>query len=74
MGVNLNKVIVFSCYPPVRHSRHGGQWGLVNFDCSTLWVRNSKDLTNALDITPEYLRTMHHDTGQLGCLCPHYLA
>ena len=29
------------------------KWGLVNFDASTLWVRNRKLLTDALDITPE---------------------
>ena len=45
----------------------GGQWGLVNFDCHALWVRSSKDLTDALDITPEYLRTVHHDTGESRC-------
>ncbi|KAF8803201.1 hypothetical protein BYT27DRAFT_7226075 [Phlegmacium glaucopus] len=39
------------------------KWGLVNFDCSTLWVRDRKQLTDALDITPAYLRTKHSDTG-----------
>ncbi|KAH8116459.1 pyridoxal phosphate-dependent transferase [Phellopilus nigrolimitatus] len=32
------------------------QWGLANFDCSALWVRERARLTGALDITPEYLR------------------
>ena len=40
-----------------------GQWGLVNFDASTLWVRNRKHLTDALDITPEFLRTKEGDAG-----------
>jgi hypothetical protein len=40
------------------------QWGLVNFDASTLWVRNRKHLTDALDITPEFLRTKHGDAGE----------
>jgi aromatic-L-amino-acid decarboxylase len=39
------------------------QWGLVNFDCSTLWVRDRTHLTNALDVTPEFLRTTHGDAG-----------
>lgn len=39
------------------------QWGLVNFDASTLWVRNRKFLTDALDITPEFLRTKEGDAG-----------
>lgn len=39
------------------------QWGLVNFDASTLWVRDRKLLTDALDITPEFLRTKHGDEG-----------
>ncbi|KAJ7806790.1 pyridoxal phosphate-dependent transferase [Mycena olivaceomarginata] len=32
------------------------KWGLVNWDASTLWVRNKKYVTNALDVTPAYLR------------------
>lgn len=39
------------------------QWGLVNFDASTLWVRDRKHLTDALDITPEFLRTKEGDAG-----------
>ncbi|KAF8198043.1 pyridoxal phosphate-dependent transferase, partial [Pholiota molesta] len=39
------------------------KWGLVNFDCSTLWVRDRKHLTEALDITPPFLRTKHGDAG-----------
>ncbi|KAN0074486.1 Pyridoxal phosphate-dependent transferase [Tylopilus felleus] len=39
------------------------KWGLVTFDCSTLWVRERKNLTDALDVTPEYLRSKHSDAG-----------
>lgn len=40
------------------------QWGLVNFDASMLWVRNRLHLTDALDVTPEFLRTKQHDAGK----------
>ncbi|RDB24903.1 Tyrosine decarboxylase 1 [Hypsizygus marmoreus] len=39
------------------------KWGLVNFDASTLWVRNRKHLTDALDVTPPFLRSTHGDAG-----------
>jgi len=39
------------------------QWGLVNFDCSGFWVRDRKDLTEALDITPPFLRSTEGDAG-----------
>jgi len=39
------------------------KWGLVNFDASSLWVRHRTSLTNALDITPEFLRTKQGDAG-----------
>ncbi|TFK44455.1 pyridoxal phosphate-dependent transferase [Crucibulum laeve] len=39
------------------------KWGLVNFDASTLWVRDRKYLTEALDVTPSFLRTKHGDAG-----------
>ncbi|KAI0031280.1 pyridoxal phosphate-dependent transferase [Vararia minispora EC-137] len=39
------------------------KWGLINFDCSALWVRERARLIDALDITPEYLRTKHGDAG-----------
>ncbi|TFY73615.1 hypothetical protein EWM64_g10397 [Hericium alpestre] len=39
------------------------KWGLTNFDCSALWVRDRGLLVNALDVTPEYLRTKHGDAG-----------
>ncbi|KAH9000276.1 pyridoxal phosphate-dependent transferase [Lactarius akahatsu] len=37
--------------------------GLTNFDTSALWVRERKQLIDALDITPEFLRTKEGDTG-----------
>jgi aromatic-L-amino-acid/L-tryptophan decarboxylase len=37
----------------------------VNFDCSTLWVRDRKRLTEALDITPEFLRNKHSEEGTI---------
>ncbi|KAF7979481.1 hypothetical protein HWV62_42313 [Athelia sp. TMB] len=39
------------------------KWGLVAFDASTLWVRDRKELTDALDVTPEFLRTKEGDAG-----------
>ncbi|KAI5119401.1 hypothetical protein M0805_005944 [Coniferiporia weirii] len=39
------------------------KWGLVNFDCSALWVRHRDTLTESLDITPDYLRTERGDEG-----------
>ncbi|KAI9056450.1 aromatic-L-amino-acid decarboxylase [Trametes sanguinea] len=39
------------------------KWGLVNFDASMLWVKSRKNLTDALDVTPEFLRTKQHDAG-----------
>ena len=35
------------------------KWLLTNFDCSALWVADRSALTDALSVTPEYLR---HDT------------
>ncbi|KAJ3255600.1 hypothetical protein HDU77_003563 [Chytriomyces hyalinus] len=39
------------------------KWLLTNFDCSPLWVRNRKYLTNALSVTPVYLRNAASDSG-----------
>ncbi|KAI0753292.1 pyridoxal phosphate-dependent transferase [Daedaleopsis nitida] len=39
------------------------KWGLVNFDASALWVRDRRALTDALDVTPEFLRSKQHDAG-----------
>ncbi|KAG8888279.1 hypothetical protein FRB98_008025 [Tulasnella sp. 332] len=39
------------------------KWGLVNFESSGMWVRDRRLLTDALDVTPEFLRTKHGDSG-----------
>ncbi|GJJ08842.1 hypothetical protein Clacol_003061 [Clathrus columnatus] len=39
------------------------KWGLVNFDASTLWVRDRSLLTEALDCSPAYLRSKQSDEG-----------
>ncbi|KAI0272703.1 pyridoxal phosphate-dependent transferase [Gloeopeniophorella convolvens] len=39
------------------------KWGLTNFDASAFWVRKRRHLIDALDITPEYLRTKEGDAG-----------
>ncbi len=39
------------------------KWLLTNFDCSALWVRDRRALTDALSITPEYLRNAASDSG-----------
>lgn len=41
------------------------KWGLVQFDCSPLHVRDRGTLSRALTITPEYLRTRHGDSGSV---------
>ncbi|XP_076824782.1 aromatic-L-amino-acid decarboxylase-like [Clavelina lepadiformis] len=32
------------------------KWMMVNFDCSVLWVRNSLDIINSLNVNPVYLQ------------------
>ncbi|KAK0264312.1 hypothetical protein LTR91_021899 [Friedmanniomyces endolithicus] len=39
------------------------KWLLTNFDASCLYVRKRKDLTNALSITPTYLKNQFTDSG-----------
>lgn len=58
---NFHKVMHY--YPSIKVILIKWQWGLVNFDASTLWVRNRKHLTDALDVTPPFLRTTHGDAG-----------
>ncbi|KAG8800517.1 hypothetical protein FRC18_008007 [Serendipita sp. 400] len=41
------------------------KWGLTSFDCSAFWVKDRTLLTDALDVTPEFLRTRHGDTGMV---------
>lgn len=39
------------------------KWLLTNFDCSVLFVKHRRDLTDTLSITPSYLRNQHSDAG-----------
>ncbi|KZO92342.1 hypothetical protein CALVIDRAFT_308478 [Calocera viscosa TUFC12733] len=39
------------------------KWGLTNFDLSAMWVRDRTQLTDALDVTPAFLRTKQSDAG-----------
>ncbi|KAF2163341.1 hypothetical protein M409DRAFT_37276 [Zasmidium cellare ATCC 36951] len=39
------------------------KWLLTNFDASCLYVRNRRDLTDALSITPTYLKNQFTDSG-----------
>ncbi|XP_058037673.1 aromatic-L-amino-acid decarboxylase [Ahaetulla prasina] len=41
------------------------KWLLVNFDCSTMWVKKRLDLTCAFKIDPVYLK---HDHDESGCI------
>jgi aromatic-L-amino-acid decarboxylase len=39
------------------------KWLLTTFDCSVLWVQDRSALTNALSLTPEYLRNPASESG-----------
>ncbi|WRT64926.1 uncharacterized protein IL334_001866 [Kwoniella shivajii] len=39
------------------------KWGLTTFDCSIFCVKDRKDLTQALDVTPPFLRSKEADEG-----------
>jgi len=39
------------------------KWGLVGFDCSLFFVRDRKNLTEAMDVTPAFLRSKEGDAG-----------
>uniref|UniRef100_A0A8D0HM33 Aromatic-L-amino-acid decarboxylase n=1 Tax=Sphenodon punctatus TaxID=8508 RepID=A0A8D0HM33_SPHPU len=39
------------------------KWLLVNFDCSTMWVKKRRDLTCAFKIDPPYLKHDHQESG-----------
>ena len=41
------------------------KWLLTNFDCSALWARNSAAITDALSITPEYLKNAASESGRV---------
>ncbi|KAH8832892.1 pyridoxal phosphate-dependent transferase [Flagelloscypha sp. PMI_526] len=54
----MNEIATSFCFNPHK-------WGLVNFDASTLFVKDRKDLTEALDITIPILRTAQKDAGMV---------
>lgn len=37
--------------------------GVVHFDCAAYWVNDRQLLYDALDVTPEFLRTKQGDAG-----------
>ncbi|MGH2830720.1 MAG: pyridoxal-dependent decarboxylase, partial [Actinomycetota bacterium] len=39
------------------------KWMLTNFDCSAFWVADRSSLTDALSVTPEYLRNPASESG-----------
>ena len=39
------------------------KWLLTNFDCDLLWTRDRRALTDALSVTPEYLRNAASESG-----------
>jgi aromatic-L-amino-acid decarboxylase len=39
------------------------KWLLTNFDCSAFWTRDRATLTDALSVTPEYLRNRASESG-----------
>jgi len=41
------------------------KWLLTNFDCSALWARETAAITDALSITPEYLKNAASDSGKV---------
>ncbi|TKX19311.1 L-aspartate decarboxylase-like protein [Elsinoe australis] len=51
----------FSAFDSFDMNMH--KWLLVNFDCSCLFVQNRRDLTDALSVTPAYLRNSYTDSG-----------
>jgi glutamate/tyrosine decarboxylase-like PLP-dependent enzyme len=53
------------CFEP--YESHAPKWGLTVFDCSTFWVKDRTLLTEALDVTPEFLRSHHGDSGKMSC-------
>ena len=66
--VNFHKVRTrFFLVPPAMFTSVI-QWGLVSLDCSGMWVRNRKNLTEALDITPPFLRSSEGDAGSYSSL------
>ena len=61
--INFHKALVGSPSPVYPITESALQWGLVSLECSGLWVRDRKNLTEALDITPFFLRSTEGETG-----------
>lgn len=41
------------------------KWLMTNFDCDLFWVRDRRALTDAMSITPDYLRNEQSDAGRV---------
>jgi aromatic-L-amino-acid decarboxylase len=41
------------------------KWLLTNFDCNCFWTRDRRAITDALSVTPEYLRNAASESGQV---------
>lgn len=59
-----------SCFPEALNavdsfSTNLHKWGLVQFDCSPLLVRDRTALSSALTVTPEFLKTRQADSGSV---------
>jgi aromatic-L-amino-acid decarboxylase len=63
LDVNFHKVRIILLFYASAIVDEAAQWGLISLDCSGLWVRDRKDLTDALDITPPFLRSSESDAG-----------
>ena len=61
--VNFHKVRIRSSSFTSAIVEGAMQWGLVGLDCSGFWVRDRRDLTESLDITPPFLRSNEGDEG-----------
>jgi len=54
-GLEMADSYCFNCH----------KWMLTNFDCTCFYVRNRKELTETLTITPEYLRNAASSAGSV---------
>ena len=41
------------------------KWMFTNFDCDAFWVRDRRALTEAMSVTPEYLKNRASDAGEV---------
>lgn len=68
LGVNFHKVRIRLLLRASAAVDGAVQWGLVSLDCSGLWVKDRKSLTDALDVTPPFLRSTEGDAGSYSLL------